>query len=327
MELRRFLPLAPLPGAVLVAVMYGLDPSYGNGGYPAHQWSTAGVIAGWCLTLLGLTFVGPSLITRWIALAAALCMLAGPSNPGSGEIALYALGFLLTAALLAVATAMFVVRTQDTRGRVVWSLVLAAGGGAALVSFGYPSNPFLDNPATQALATLVVAPAAVAFGALWLWLDGPSQLDPARDGEPASFARRFVAGFVSWVIFGVATTSVAEAMPTLGPLAYPLGVALLQVVPTALWGRTLGQLSLGLRVVRVDSGGRPGWLRSAVRFVVFQSVVLLGLIYFVIWGLQVRLGVGRGLPFRLAWDRASGTAVLRAGKASAPAALPARSYR
>ena len=319
------MPLAPLPGTVLVAVMYGLDPTYGSGGYPAHQWSTAGVIAGWCLMLLGLTFAGPSLITRWIALAAALCIIAGPSNPGSGAIALYALGFLLTAALVVIASAMYVVRTQDTRGRVIWSLGLTAIGGAALVSFGYPSNPFLDSPATQALATLVVAPAAVAFGALWLWLDRPSQLDPTTDGEPASFGRRFLAGFVSWVIFGVAASIVGAALPAVSLMAYPACVVLLQVLPTALWGRTIGQLSAGVRVVRVDTGGRPGWLRSAVRFVVFQSVVLLGLIYFVIWGLQIRMGIGRGVPARLAWDQASGTAVVRAGRAPIPAPLPARS--
>ena len=326
MELRRFVPLAPLPGAVLAAVMYGLDPSYGTGGYPAHQWSTAGVIGGWCLMLLGLTFAGPSLITAWIALAAALCFVAGPFNPGSGETAIYALAFVLTAALVVIASAMYVVRTQDTRGRVSWSLGLTAVGGAALFSFGYPSNPFLDNPATQALATLVASPAAVAFGALWLWLDTPSRLDPARDGEPASFTRRFVAGSVSWVIFGSTASILGSALPAIGPLAYPTCVVLLQVLPTALWGRTLGQLSLGLRVVRVDNGGRPGWLRSTVRFVAFQSVFLLGVIYFLTWGLQHRLGVSSGPGARLAWDHASGTAVVRVGKAPDPA-RPARSYK
>ena len=327
MELRRFVPLAPLPGAVLAALMYGLDPSYGSGGYPAHLWSTVGVTAGWCLVLLGLTFVGPSLITRWMALAASLSFIAGAFNPDSGAIALYAFGFVLTAAIVLLACAMYVVQTRDSRGRVVWSLGLTALGAAALISFGYPSNPFLDNPATQVLATLVLAPAAVAFGTLWLWLDRPSRLDPARDGVPAGFARRFLAGFVSWVIFGVAGSSLAVAVPALSALSYALCVVLLQVLPTAIWGRTIGQLGAGVRVVRVDNGGRPGWLRATVRSVVFQSVPLVGLIYFVTWGTHVRIGFGRGVPARLAWDHASGTAVVRAGKAPIPATLPARSYK
>ena len=311
MDWRRYLPLAPLPGAVLGAVIYGLDPTYESGGYPVHQWSTAAVIAGWCLMLLGLAVVGPSLVTRWMALAAALCFIAGPSNPGSGEDVFYAIGFVLTAAVILVASATYVARTQEARGRVLWSLGLTALGGAALISFGYPSNPFLDNPTTQVLATLVLTPAAVAFGALWLWLDRPSKLDPATDGEPAGFARRFLAGFVSWVIFGVAGSVLGAAVPALNALAYPIGVVLLQVLPTALWGRTVGQLSAGVRVVRVDNGQRPGWLRSITRFVVFQSVPLVGLIYLLTWGAQVRMGYGRGVPARLAWDRASGTAVVR----------------
>jgi RDD family len=311
MELRRFVPLAPLPGAVLAVSIYGLDPSYGSGGYPSHQWSTVGVIAGWSLLLLGLSFVGPSLVTRWMALAAALCFVAGPVKQGSGEIALYALGFVLTAALIVVTSAMYVVTTQDARGRVVWSLGLTALGGAALISFGYPYNPFLDHPATQVLATLVLTPGAVAFGALWLWLDRPSTLDPAKNGEPAGFARRFVAGFVSLVIFSVAGSLVAATAPAFGALIYLICFVLLQVLPTALWGRTVGQLSARVRVVRVDNGERPGWLRSIVRSAVFQTAPLVGLIYFVTWGTNVRIGFGRGVPERLAWDRASGTAVVR----------------
>jgi len=64
-------------------------------------------------------------------------------------------------------------------------------------------------------------------------------------------------------------------------------------------------------VVHVDGGGRPGWLRAAVRFVVFHSVPVLGPIYFIAWALNARIGVGGGVPERLAWDRASGTAVVR----------------
>ena len=64
-------------------------------------------------------------------------------------------------------------------------------------------------------------------------------------------------------------------------------------------------------MVRVDGGGKPGWLRAAMRFVVFQAVPVLGPIYFIAWALNARIGVGAGMPERLAWDRASGTAVVR----------------
>jgi RDD family protein len=311
MELRRFVPLAPLPGAVLVAVMYGIDSAAESTGYPAHQWPMYGSIAGWCLLLIGLMFVAPTMVTRWMAIIAAVSFAAGPANPGTAETALFALGFVLTAALVVVAGAIFVVQTQPPRGRVAWAAGLTALGVGALFSFGFPSSAFLDNPATQVWAALVLAPAAVAFGSLWRWLDRPSTLDPSLSGTPSSFARRFGAGFVSWVIFGVVAATLGNALPVIAPITYPVCVLLLQVFPTAVWGRSLGQLATGLHVVRVDGGGTPGWLRASVRFLVFQSMPVLGPIYFIAWALNARIGVGGGVPERLAWDRASGTAVVR----------------
>ena len=308
MELRRFVPLAPLPGAVLVVAMYGIDSAAESTGYPAHPWPMYGSIAGWCLLLIGLMFVAPSMVTRWMAIIAAVSFVAGPANPSTAETALFAVGFVLTAGLIVTAAAVYVVQTQAPRGRVAWSAGLTALGVGALFSFGFPSSPFLDNPGTQVWAALVVAPAALAFGSLWRRLDRPSTLDPSRSGPPSSFTRRFGAGFVSWVIFGVAAASLGDVLPV---ISYPICVLLLQVFPTAVWGRTVGQLATGLQVVRVDGGGKPGWLRAAMRFVVFQAVPVLGPIYFIAWALNARIGVGAGMPERLAWDRASGTAVVR----------------
>jgi len=308
MELRRFVPLAPLPGAVLVVVMYGIDAAAESTGYPTHPWPLYGSIVGWCLLLIGLMFVAPSLVTRWMAILAAVSFAAGPVNPGTAETALFGIGFVLTAALIVIAAAVYVVQTQSPRGRVAWSAGLTALGVGALFSFGFPSSPFLDNPGTQVWATLVLAPAAVAFGSVWRWLDRPVTLDPAKSGTAASFTRRFGAGLVSWVIFGVAVAALGGVLPF---ISYPICVVLLQVLPTAVWGRTVGQLGTGLKVVRVDGGGSPGWLRAAVRFVVFQSVPVLGPIYFIAWALNARIGRGGGVPERLAWDRASGTAVVK----------------
>ena len=308
MELRRFVPLAPLPGAVLVAVMYGVDSAAESTGYPVHPWPMYGSIAGWCLLLIGLMFVAPTMVTRWMAIFAAVSFAAGPANPGTAETALFGLGFVLTAALIVIATAIFVVQTQSPGGRMAWSAGLTAVGVGALFSFGYPSCPYLDNPGTQVWAALVVASAAVAFGSLWRLLDRPPTMDPLKSGTPCSFARRFGAGLVSWVIFGVAAATLGNFLPV---ISYPICVLVLQVFPTAVWGRTLGQLAAGIQVVRVDSGAAPGWLRALVRFVVFQSVPVLGPIYFIAWALNARIGVGGGVPERLPWDRASGTAVVR----------------
>ena len=311
MDLRRFVPLAPLPGAVLVAVIYGIDSAAESTGYPTHQWPMYGSIAAWCLLLVGLLFVAPTMVTRWMAIIAAVSFASGPANPGTAKTALFALGFVLTAALIVIATAIFVVQTQSGRGRVASSAGLTVLGVGALFSFGYPSSPFLDNPGTQVWAPLVMAPAAVAFGSLWRRLDRPSTLDTSKSGTPSSFTRRFGAGFISWVIFGVVAATLGNALPVIAPITYPVCVLLLQVFPTAMWGRSLGQLATGLQVVRVDSGGKPGWLRASVRFAVFQSMPILGPIYFMAWALNARIGVGGGVPERLAWDRASGTAVVR----------------
>ncbi|HET7467826.1 MAG TPA: RDD family protein [Candidatus Dormibacteraeota bacterium] len=296
MQLRRFVPLAPAPGAVLAYVAYALSRAHAFGGYPVDQWAVVAVIAGWCLMLAGLTFLAPSLVPRWMAIAAAVAFLAGPYNPAPIDTALYAAGFVLAAAMILVATTTYVVLHNGARGRIAWAAALAAlGAGSA----------FAENPAAQMWAVLILSPAGVGLGALWLRLDRPSLADVATPGKQASFSRRFLAGFVGWVVFGVVDAWIGSTAPVAAVVAYPVCVVLLQVLPTAIWGRTLGQLSTGLRVVRVDTGGRPGWLRAAMRSVAFQAVPVAGVVYFVMWGLR------RAVPARLIWDRASGTAVLR----------------
>src|SRR5438046_9881656 len=136
MELRRFGPLAPLPGAVLVVAMYGIDSAAESTGYPAHPWPMYGSIAGWCLLLIGLMFVGPSMVTRWMAIIAAVSFVAGPANPGTAETGLFAVGFVLTAGLIVTAAAVYVVQTQAPRGRAAWATGLRALGVRAPLRFG-----------------------------------------------------------------------------------------------------------------------------------------------------------------------------------------------
>ena len=294
--LRRFVPLAPVPGAIVAASGYGLG-------------STLAVLIGWWLVLGGLVLIESNQITRWTA------FIAAAAFAGSAQVALFALGFVTTAALTLMVATIHLLR-YGTQGRIIGAAALTVVGVGALLSFGYPDSGYLDNPATQLWASLVLAPVAVLFGALWVRLDVPV----AQIADPATSLRRFLAGLVGWVSMGILVS--ALGIGVLAPVSYPICVLLLQVLPTALWGRTFGQLCAALRVVRVDTGGKPGLLRSFVRFAVFQAVPLLGLIYIVVWANQLRTGAGGGLPERLAWDRASGTAVVRVARtqtAGAPA--------
>lgn len=344
-QLRRLVLLAPVLSAVLLAVIYGLDPNrldptYDHSFYPVHGWSTTGVIAGWCLLLAGLAAVAPSMVSRWVAGISGLAIIAGPSNPGAAEIALRGLGFLGCALLLLLASATLALRHYRWKGRVAWSIGLSLIGAAAASSLGYPSNPFLDHPARQLLGSLLASPIFIGFGSLWVKLDRPvarlgqsGESSDLRSDVPATFVRRFLAGFLGWLLFAVVGSSllgikllVALIWPSsntaqavarvIADWSYPECVLILQIVPTAIRGQTLGQLIAGLHVVRVDNGSAPGWLRSVVRFAVFQSIPILGFIYFMSWGLSIRYGLGSGVPDRLAWDHASGTVVVTRRPAS-----------
>jgi uncharacterized RDD family membrane protein YckC len=94
----------------------------------------------------------------------------------------------------------------------------------------------------------------------------------------------------------------------------------LYVVPAiGVWGATLGQRIVGLRVVRLDTGGDPGWTRSLVRWAVVAVPGLVSLVVPVVdpfvgfWGFAVYLAIfvdgdlHRGLH-----DRFSGLLVIEA---------------
>jgi uncharacterized RDD family membrane protein YckC len=87
-----------------------------------------------------------------------------------------------------------------------------------------------------------------------------------------------------------------------------LAVALLEVVPVAVWGRSLGKAAFGLRVVTVSAGGDvgqpPGVARALARTTVLYAPLAAPL-----WGVVVLTAVlvpvvldrfGRGLHDRLA---------------------------
>ena len=96
--------------------------------------------------------------------------------------------------------------------------------------------------------------------------------------------------------------------------ALVLGV--LEIGPTALWGRTPGKAMLGLRCVDVDTGRAPGLIRS-----LFRGLLLHAWVAIPVAGWLLPVGIiattvlapsGRGLHDRLAGtvvvDAAPGTA-------------------
>lgn len=89
-------------------------------------------------------------------------------------------------------------------------------------------------------------------------------------------------------------------------------LALYEVVPTALWGRTPGKAIVNIRVVGIGDEGPPGWKRAVLRWVLpalaFQvAVVVVG------WVLALALRAVLVLDplHRGIHDRLAGTIVVR----------------
>jgi len=87
--------------------------------------------------------------------------------------------------------------------------------------------------------------------------------------------------------------------------------AVYTVVPTALWGQTLGKVAVGSRVVTEADGSPPGWRRSAIRWALPG---LVGRLPYV--GVVVSVAVTASLLLdprrRGLHDKAAGTIVVRA---------------
>jgi len=86
--------------------------------------------------------------------------------------------------------------------------------------------------------------------------------------------------------------------------------AIYTIVPTALWGQTLGKIAVGTRVVAEHDGSLPGWRRAALRWAVPG---IIGRLPFV--GLWVSLAIMASLAWdrrrRGLHDRLAGTIVIR----------------
>ncbi len=100
------------------------------------------------------------------------------------------------------------------------------------------------------------------------------------------------------------------ALPAPTILGLFLFGAIYTVVPTAVWGQTLGKIAVGTRVVAEEDGSLPGWRRAALRWALPGIVGRLPYV-----GLWVSLAVLASLVLdprrRGLHDRVAGTIVVR----------------
>jgi uncharacterized RDD family membrane protein YckC len=98
-------------------------------------------------------------------------------------------------------------------------------------------------------------------------------------GARAGFWRRFAAAFIDGIVLGIAS-GILKAILGSGP-GTGLGVVISAVYFTAFIGaergQTLGQMTLGIRVLGLDDGASIGYGRALIRWLVsiVSAIVLL----------------------------------------------------
>jgi len=142
-----------------------------------------------------------------------------------------------------------------------------------------------------------------------------------RDHDLASIGQRIGGALIdglltSMVVIVPLLLGVVEFERLEGPLPAPLVLglfffgAIYTIVPTALWGQTLGKIAVGTRVVTEQDGSLPGWTRAALRWALPGIVGRLPYV-----GLVVSLAVMASLLFdprrRGLHDRFAGTIVVK----------------
>ena len=93
----------------------------------------------------------------------------------------------------------------------------------------------------------------------------------------ASPTRRFVGAMIDWLLL---TTAVViadkEGLPNVVIVAW---FSAYIVIGTALWGRTIGKLVVGSKVIGAASGRAPGFPRSIIRWIVVSWGTVLEAVY------------------------------------------------
>jgi uncharacterized RDD family membrane protein YckC len=103
---------------------------------------------------------------------------------------------------------------------------------------------------------------------------------------------------------------VEEGLPAPVLIGLFLFGAIYTIVPTAVWGQTLGKIAVGTRVVVDGDGSLPGWRRSALRWALPGAagrLPVIGLwVGLIVMASLVLDGRRRGLH-----DRLAGTVVVK----------------
>ncbi len=122
--------------------------------------------------------------------------------------------------------------------------------------------------------------------------------------------------FVPFMDFAGSSESESTFMGLLSAFAFLLLMMAYDTVMTALWGRTLGKMALGLRVVDIN-GEKPGWGTSLLRAALLYLsgvVILFGIVITAsILGWVFIAGLGRTQQYP--HEKASKTYVMTKGQA------------
>ena len=131
-----------------------------------------------------------------------------------------------------------------------------------------------------------LGPAASPAGSVQ---DEPSNEEVAESGPSiehviAGFGRRLLGAVVDGAIWVVVGTGLSYVGLSGDDAAFARGVtmacviAAYNIVSVALWGRTIGKVVAGTRVVALESGATPGWSRAVLRWAV-PAIVSLGSLF------------------------------------------------
>lgn len=100
-----------------------------------------------------------------------------------------------------------------------------------------------------------------------------------RRGARAGFWRRFAGAFIDGIVVGVATGILKAALGTTtgSSLGLVVSAAYFTAFVGAERGQTLGQMTLGIRVLGLDNGASIGYGRAFLRWVmsIVSAIVLL----------------------------------------------------
>ena len=127
-------------------------------------------------------------------------------------------------------------------------------------------------------------------------------------------------------ITGETTTIAGFTTPMwVAPMLVTVFTAAYLVPSMALWGRTVGSWCVGIRCVRTDSGGRPGWAVSGRRWLLLYGIAavasFLPYVGPVAWLITLVIGLSplwdRSGRLRGYADRFAGDLVVNAGRSPA----------